>query len=75
VGLLARHWQRFDPISSCYHALIDHCTEYEGEAVAHAIDVVFFDLKDTLGEVYRPGQLTVYRSRASRAARWSRTPG
>lgn len=25
------------------------------------IDVVFFDLKDTLGEVYRPGQLTVYR--------------
>lgn len=26
-----------------------------------AIEVVFFDLKDTLGEVYRPGQLTIYR--------------
>lgn len=26
-----------------------------------AIDVVFFDLKDTLGEVYRPGKLTPYR--------------
>lgn len=25
------------------------------------IDVIFFDLKDTLGEVYRPGALTVYR--------------
>jgi hypothetical protein len=25
--------------------------------VERAIDVVFFDLKDTLGEVYRPGEL------------------
>lgn len=25
------------------------------------LEVVFFDLKDTLGEVYRPGKLTVYR--------------
>lgn len=29
--------------------------------MSRAIEVVFFDLKDTLGEVYRPGQLTVYR--------------
>ncbi len=29
--------------------------------MARAIEVVFFDLKDTLGEVYRPGQLTIYR--------------